>query len=650
MNHATEQQPPLLASIASVNTPGSVSHVGGARSSSRKPSAINQMLPATTNLAGLPGISSEILLVEVERLGQQVDFENDPEFTFQYYDILSLYTTAQKVVNLHKNPGLHVLCRDVGDPVVHRLADCMEVAEMVLDAACPLINSVVTTDLARKLYAAKVLAVRPISLTAALRGAVSAAGDSNRRRVLRAVQEFASSELKGRKYQLGDTLLVLAREGFAERHLGSSDFFGVRALYQPSAEDVDDGKKSSRSSTVLGLGDALMATSTPFDSEKPGPAGTNIAAPVRPSKKRSFRFMRGRTLDEKSPELVAGGRGGDALAHAAEQENTETRSSSKGGAAGRTLARAASTLLPRFLSMGGPAGAGDPDPAGGVSNAQTSSLSRPLLDGGETSQVVVDASKGDVTGVASETQQREASGDDQIDQEPEEVQHVHEDSLSEQCERQQPGAQATFTQKSVALFCGFNGKQRSSLVILFAMVSVVSTDTLPLLSACMAAAYALVLFDCMSKDQALGAVKLRTVLSIVGAFGLGEAIGQTKVALFIAQNITFALSPFGETGLLFGIFLVTVLLGIVFHATAVVILIFPVCLDTAQSLHVSVHRAVCVLMIGAGCQMLSPVSYQTNLMAFSAGGYTFYDFPKLGMPLVVLIALVTIPATMFFIE
>eukprot|EP00392_Amoebophrya_sp_AT5.2_P010519 g10583.t1 len=112
-------------------------------------------------------------IAPVERLGQRVNFEH-PAFTFQYYDIVALYTTATQIVSLHKNPGLNLLCRDMGDPVINRLADAMEITEIVLDVACPLIGQKMCDESnVRKLYAAKVLAVRPLSLLESLRGAVS---------------------------------------------------------------------------------------------------------------------------------------------------------------------------------------------------------------------------------------------------------------------------------------------------------------------------------------------------------------------------------------------------------------------------------------------------------------------------------------------
>eukprot|EP00392_Amoebophrya_sp_AT5.2_P010520 g10584.t1 len=340
-------------------------------------------------------------------------------------------------------------------------------------------------------------------------------------------------ELRGRKYELGDSLLVLAREGFAERQAGSGDFFGVRALYKPNDAD-----------------------------EEPG-GSVELAGK---KKKKSG----GKTA---SDDVVT-----------AEQQNKPSHPFP-------TVPR----ITPGLYDATDVAAVGAPDAA-------------------ETSF------SGDLAKSSSELKKNV------------------EDTPSKEADKVDVAAVLHWR------------KQVASLVILALMIGTVSTDTLPLLTACMSATYALVVTNCLTKEQAFSAIKIRTILTIVGAFGLGEAIGSTKVALLVASGITDCLAPFGETGLLVGIFLVTVLLGIVFHATAVVILIFPVCLETANRLNVPVHRAVCILMIGAGCQMLSPVSYQTNLMALSAGNYSFNDFPRLGLPIVLLIGCVAVPATEFFIE
>jgi len=189
-----------------------------------------------------------------------------------------------------------------------------------------------------------------------------------------------------------------------------------------------------------------------------------------------------------------------------------------------------------------------------------------------------------------------------------------------------------------------------SSIILALMVGLVSSNTLPLLPACMSAAFAMVLTKCMTLEEAIGAIKIRTVLTIVGAFGLGEAIKKTNVATVLATNLAALLSPLGEPGLLAAIYIVTVALGVVFHATAVVVLIFPIAVECAQALDVPIHRSVCMLMIGAGCQMLSPISYQTNLMAYTAGAYDFNDFFKVGAPVVLAIGFVSIPAAMMLIH
>mmetsp|Transcript_105656 Transcript_105656/g.305725 ORF Transcript_105656/g.305725 Transcript_105656/m.305725 type:complete len:872 (-) Transcript_105656:79-2694(-) len=180
-------------------------------------------------------------------------------------------------------------------------------------------------------------------------------------------------------------------------------------------------------------------------------------------------------------------------------------------------------------------------------------------------------------------------------------------------------------------------------LILCGFVALVATSTLQLLEGVFVALAALICTGCTTMDSIVRAVKLRTVLTIVGAFGLGKAIGQEGVATVLADMLIYLLAPFGTQGLLVAIFAATVALGVIFHGTAVVVLMFPVCKSVAMSMDMPIHQLVSVLCIAVACQMLSPISYQTNLMAYSTGGYQFADFTRVGIGLVLCIAVVGIP-------
>ena len=87
---------------------------------------------------------------------------------------------------------------------------------------------------------------------------------------------------------------------------------------------------------------------------------------------------------------------------------------------------------------------------------------------------------------------------------------------------------------------------------------------------------------------------------------------------------------------------VTLLLTELITNNAAAALAFPLALATADHLQVSVMPFVVAVMMAASAGFATPIGYQTNLMVYGPGGYRFNDYLRIGIPLDVLIAAVTL--------
>eukprot|EP00002_Diphylleia_rotans_P012928 TRINITY_DN2525_c0_g11_i2.p1 TRINITY_DN2525_c0_g11~~TRINITY_DN2525_c0_g11_i2.p1 ORF type:complete len:888 (-),score=164.72 TRINITY_DN2525_c0_g11_i2:96-2759(-) len=164
---------------------------------------------------------------------------------------------------------------------------------------------------------------------------------------------------------------------------------------------------------------------------------------------------------------------------------------------------------------------------------------------------------------------------------------------------------------------------------------------------------------CICVLYSLGILKIHHVrrslpsnllLTISGAFGIAEALEVTGVAEQLGNNLVdgFAGEDGGGIGVLFAIYIATVILTSVLSNSAAVTLMYPIADQVALTAGYEQKAAFYIIMLAGSAAFSTPIGYQTNLMVFGPGGYAFNDFVKFGLPLQVIVMLVTVPLCAWF--
>jgi len=129
---------------------------------------------------------------------------------------------------------------------------------------------------------------------------------------------------------------------------------------------------------------------------------------------------------------------------------------------------------------------------------------------------------------------------------------------------------------------------------------------------------------------------------IVLALALGTAMIKSGAADLVANGIISLFMPFGKIGILTGIFLITSVLAAYITSKAAAAIIFPISLTTAVNLDLNPMPFVLIVAFASAANFMTPIGFQTNLMVYGPGGYTFNDFFIFFAPLTFLYMVVTV--------
>jgi di/tricarboxylate transporter len=181
-----------------------------------------------------------------------------------------------------------------------------------------------------------------------------------------------------------------------------------------------------------------------------------------------------------------------------------------------------------------------------------------------------------------------------------------------------------------------------AVAILIIMVTVMAFGLLPNSAAALLAALAMLATGCVQLDAIYRIISWKTVVLIAGMLPLATALTKTGATGLMAHGLVTALGSLGPIAMLVVVFLVTALVGLFISNSATAVLTAPVAIEAAQALHVSPQAFAMTVAIACCAAYVTPVSSAVNMLVMEPGGYTFGDYVKVGLPLLVLTMLVTI--------
>ena len=185
-------------------------------------------------------------------------------------------------------------------------------------------------------------------------------------------------------------------------------------------------------------------------------------------------------------------------------------------------------------------------------------------------------------------------------------------------------------------------KEKLALCILGAMVALMAFNILSPVVAVLCATFALVVSRCVPVSSVYGIVDWQTIVMIAGIMPLAFAMQKTGISSSISEGFVVLFRDTGSLLPLAGLFLTTAVLGFFMALTPVAVLMAPMAMDVGIKLGISPQACAMVVAIACSSAFVSPLGSAVAMIVREPGGYSFKDYVKTGVPLLVICMVSTV--------
>jgi len=169
---------------------------------------------------------------------------------------------------------------------------------------------------------------------------------------------------------------------------------------------------------------------------------------------------------------------------------------------------------------------------------------------------------------------------------------------------------------------------------------------LPIALGCVAALY--VFLNIVPVRSVYNSIEWPVIVLLGSMIPIGSALQSTGGTTLIAEGIVNISSGYSPVVVLTLLIIVTMTLSDVMNNTATAVIAAPIAMEIAAILNVNPDPFLMGVAVAASCAFLTPIGHKNNTLIMGPGGYRFGDYWRMGLPLEIIIIVVSVPAILYF--
>ncbi len=181
-----------------------------------------------------------------------------------------------------------------------------------------------------------------------------------------------------------------------------------------------------------------------------------------------------------------------------------------------------------------------------------------------------------------------------------------------------------------------------AIIIMLGVVVLAGFGIMPIAGAATVGVALVLLTGILTTEEAFASVDVQILALIVAMLAVGRALELTGGIDLVVSALVPMLEGSGPLVALIAIFVLTTVLTELVSNNAVAVVVTPLAIGLAGSLGLDPRAMVVAVMAAANASFATPIGYQTNMLVYAPGGYSFGDYLRLGIPLKIVTGTVAI--------